>query len=107
MPVQSKILLVDSVKLSFNKELPPELIIEANGTSSTPQWTNAALSCYEYASAPQDGIQEFDLVAIPPSVFVPEFLSPIRTSYTVKAVPEWLRGVRVYSATNHVEKSRP
>lgn len=106
MPEPSKIFRIDSVKLSVSKKDPPELTIKVDGTSSTPKWTNAALSRHEYGSPPQDGIQEFDFIAIPPSGFVLQVLAPISALHTVKDIPEWLRGVRVYSDTNNVEKVR-
>lgn len=68
-----------------------------------PKWSDPQLSRYEYVTPPADGIQEYDFVAVPPSGIVDQTLTPIRAVDTVSPIPEWCKGVRVYSATNDVE----
>jgi hypothetical protein len=105
MPESSRIYRVDAIELSLNKKNPPELVITARGTCSTPGWQDIQLSIYEYVTPPADGMQEFDFVGTPPSGIVTQVLTPVSAEYLMPDPPKWLRGVRIHAATNSLEKT--
>jgi hypothetical protein len=71
----------------------------------TGGWTNGRLAARVYVTPPEDGVQEFDFIADAPSGMVSQALSRIKGSGGVDPAPSWLRGVRVYAETNHVESA--
>jgi len=101
---EARVLTIESLRLSFNKKLPPELIVEAEGVCRTP-WTGARLAQYIYVQPPPDGVQEYDFVATPPDGPVPDVLTQVAASDTIENVPSWLRGVRVYAEMNQKEEA--
>jgi hypothetical protein len=94
---------VTSVRLSLNKKLPPDLIIEADGETRSNGWTNAELQPWIYLQPPPDGIWAFDFVAEPPSGPSNPVITPIQASpYVWEDLPSEVRGIRVHSETNSV-----
>ena len=54
----AKISEVLTVRVRFNKKLPPEFVVSATGNVSTGGWTEPRLVPYVYVKPPQDGVQE-------------------------------------------------
>lgn len=52
---------------------------------------------------PQDGIQDIDFTATPPSGYALQIISPIAASVVLPDYPAWLKGVRVHARFNSVE----
>jgi hypothetical protein len=105
MTAVQQIFQVDSVTLSLNKKLPPDLIVEAEGMCSTSDWKDGELNPYVYITPPADGIQEFDFVATPPTGISRPVLTPIEASHIMRDMPDWVRGVRIYAESNQAEES--
>lgn len=98
----AKILKVDSVELQILESSPPQLIINAGGTVSTPGWTNGQLIPWDFGS-PKDGIYDFDFVADAPTGIVLQVLMPISTSLHLASIPQDMKGVRVHASSGSVE----
>ena len=92
-----------SVQLALMKSKPPQLAITAFGQVNSGGWKNGALQPRIYIQPPQDGIQDLDFVAEPPSGPATQVISPITAHYVMISIPSWLKGVRVHSSTNNVE----
>ena len=80
------------------------LYVGAVGTVSSTGWSSARLSRYFYIDPPADGIQEFDFVADPPAGIAGDAMMPVAAVYAGYA-EDWVKGVRVYAATNQQEDS--
>ncbi len=103
--MSESIQVVDTIDfLGIAKSRPPLLIVGATGRTRTSGWRNGRLIPREYATEPPDGIQDFDFVADPPSGIVLPYLAQILASH-VDIAPSWLRGIRIHSATNDIERS--
>lgn len=90
---------VKTVCFSLNKSNPPQLSVSASGMVSSSGWKGGALIPRVYVAQPQDGVQDFDFVAEPPSGVVLWVMSPISGDGTIM-LEQWMEGVRVHSATN-------
>jgi len=88
----------------LNKKQPPSLGVSASGMASTLNWKNPRLEPRHYTTPPADGVQEFDFVADPPTGMAPQVMTPIAGAGSLDPAPDWLRGVRVFAATNQVEQ---
>jgi hypothetical protein len=62
--VVTKIINVDC---ALEKMRSPNLVVMAVGQVSTGGWTNVQLVRVTYATAPEDGIQDYIMFAVPPS----------------------------------------
>lgn len=106
-----RVMNVDSVCYGFEKKLPPNLVIDAQGEVPTSGWTSPRLSIYVYIQPPADGIQDFDFIATAPSGIVLQVISPISAQTTLQDIDVenyWgpgmpLKGIRVHSASNKIE----
>lgn len=85
------------------KTNPPALFVAAVGLVNTSGWSNPVLIPRTYVNPPADGIQEFDFFATPPSGIVLPYFARISGNAVLPDFPDWVRGVRVVSATNEVE----
>ena len=95
---------VKSVCFDILKSSPPQVLVEAKGEVSTGGWSNPMLAPRFYIVPPEDGIQEFDFVATPPSpgtIVTQGFKEVSAESTGVKT--DWMKGVRVYAAANAIE----
>ena len=70
MPDTSKFAKVYSVEHIGLAESEANLIICASGLTNSSGWGNSGLSPWAYVDTPADGIQDFDLVAEPPTGIV-------------------------------------
>jgi hypothetical protein len=99
-----KIYEVKDVHLFLLKSFPPQLLIQADGLVTSTGWTDPELIPYIYIQPPPDGIYDFDFVAKPPTGISQPVLTDIRASHVVFPIPDNLKGVRVHSSTNSVER---
>lgn len=105
------IMSVESVSYLLNKKLPPDLVINATGHTSTADWTEPQLQPYLYIQPPKDGIQDFDFTAKAPGNGAAEVISKITASATLADVDllnYWgqdkpLLGIRVHASNGSVE----
>lgn len=54
-----------------------------------------------YVTPPQDGVQDFDFVAVAPEGIVLWVMSPLSADCTVQ-LEQWMTGIRVHSATGSI-----
>jgi hypothetical protein len=99
-----RIMKATGVDISIIKTKPPKILITATGEVTTTGWTNPSLEPWFYLLAPEDGIQDFDFVAEPPTGPAGEKITPIAAQLLVDLDPDnyWgegkpLRGVRIHS----------
>lgn len=75
---------------------PPNLVLNVVGEVPTGGYTNAKLFRVIYKKAPQDGIQDFILKAVPPAGVATTVISQVTASKTWKGYPDWVKGIRVH-----------
>ena len=102
---------VDRVDVHLTRTSPPWIILQALGRAPTTGWTNVQLAKCTYVVAPEDGIQQYDLVGLapPPGQVALEVLSPIAGQTDIPDVDLanfWgpakpLTGIRVLAAANN------
>lgn len=95
------------IDVSYLKSYPPILTITVYGTTSTSGWTNIKLVPRTYVTPPEDGIQEFDLMGIPPQDFVLQVVTQVTSEpflWSTDSMPNWVRGIKVYASDNSVIK---
>lgn len=103
-----KLLNVSDVKISILKSNPPMLWVSCFGYSNAPNWENIHLSKYEYIVPPKDGLLEFDVVGVPPGKESPQVIYPyLSTPYILEKIPDWFKGVKIYSKTNYLIEESP
>ena len=73
-----RVLCVDSVQVAILESKPPQFAVMANGKVPSTGWTRPELSMWFYVVPPEDGIQDFDFVAEPPSGIVLPVVTPTR-----------------------------
>lgn len=98
-----KIFSVTEVKVEVLESAPPVLVVRASGETNTSGWTDAALSRVVYVDPPEDGIQDYGFVAIPPPEGGLDVITPVEAEDRWEGFEDWVRGVRVSAATNSVE----
>lgn len=74
------------------------LFVHVLGSVDSAGWSRLALRPRFYALPPADGLWEFDFEGDPPDGAALALALPVTAEATV-AVPDWLRGVKVYAAT--------
>lgn len=89
--------------VALNKKEPPDLIVHSMGLTRSSGWSHGELVPRVYVKPPADGFQEFVFVAEPPTGIRLPVISPIE-GFSEMEAPSWLRGVRVHSETNFVER---
>lgn len=104
-----KVLEVTEVTLRPQDIAPPNLRISAKGKVATSGWSKPQLIQYVYVTPPSDGIWEFDFVAEAPpeDAIVTQAVEDLKEDavYNWKNFPEDdVKGIRVYSSTNSIEK---
>ena len=78
---------------------PPNLVVTAVGQVNTGGYTKPRLLRAVYATPPEDGIQDYFLLVVPPSGFVTQVISEVKASDTWKGYAKeapWLKGIRVH-----------
>lgn len=88
--------------IAINKSNPPQLFVAAMGQVSSSDWKAGVLAPRLYMIPPEDGIQDLDFYATPPTGAALTVMLPISADVTLEMV-EWPKGVRVYSARNSLE----
>ena len=102
-PEQQQVMAVHDVNIAILKSMPPQIVVSAIGTVSTGGWSEPQLVPYIYVKPPEDGIQDYDFVATPPSGYAIQVLLPVFGSYGPEEYPDWMVGARVHSASGAVE----
>jgi hypothetical protein len=102
----AKIMEVVDVRVKILKSFPPQTVIDAWGKVPSTGWTNPRFEPRFYiGGTPPDGILDFDFVADAPTGLVLWVITPIRSSLNIGQLPESIKGVRIHSATNRLEKN--
>ena len=96
---------VTDVSVSWLESDPPFLVVNAKGKVATNGWTEPNLSRVVYVTPPEDGIQEYEFYATPPTGIVPQVETPVAAADRWHDPADWVKGVRVKSATNSMEEA--
>jgi len=94
--VVSKILKVEHEE---QETAPPNLVVRATGQVSSGGYAKPTLLRATYVTPPTDGIQDYFLVAIPPSDPAIQVISEVKASDTWKGFRKeapWIKGIRVH-----------
>ena len=87
------------VEVLIQESAPPNLVVSAIGRVPTGGYSNATLVRAVYTKPPADGIQDYFLLATPPSGIATQVLSQVSATDTwpayTRAAP-WLKGIRVH-----------
>ena len=108
----SRVFAVTSVDVQILKSNPPQLAVSAAGQVSTSGWHSPELAAWRYVTPPEDAIQDFDFLAVPPEGIALTVMRPIVAEVVAAADPlnYWgpgkpLLGVRVHAQTNSMVAS--
>jgi hypothetical protein len=93
------------VSLAFNKKMPPEFVVSARGRTERSGYTGPELVRVIYVRPPEDGIQDYEFEATPPSGPSLEVLTPIQATDVWSDPPSWVRGARVHAESNSLERA--
>ena len=104
-PAPTAINEITEVTLSLINTLPAKLSIDVAGMVDSSGWTDLHLEQHEYLVAPADGIYEFTFYGSPPVDSVSPESTPVKLTHVLESIPDNLTGIRIFSATNHIEKS--
>lgn len=100
--MSKKIISVDAVHIAIDKSNPPQLHVAAMGKVSSSGWKGGVLAPRLYILPPEDGIQDLDFLATPPTGITLTVILPISADVSMEMV-DWLKGVRVHAARNSME----
>lgn len=98
------ILSVSEVNAAMTKSLPPYLMLHVSGVVPTSGWTQAQLVPATYIVEPEDGIWDFEFMAVCPDGIAAQVVLPITASLTIE-LPRWCRGVRIRASINAMEQT--
>lgn len=98
--MKAKILVVESVELHFTQGENPAMVIGAQGIAPSFGWKNGELVPWVYINPPEDGIWDFDFIAVAPAGISLPVISYISTEPFMLETPSWLKGIRVHASTN-------
>lgn len=101
----ASVMAVVDVEIRILKSHPVQWSITAHGVVGSGGWSNLRLEPRYYISFPEDGIQDLDFVGDAPSGIAIQPILPVIGSALWPDPPQYVKGVRVHSATNSVEKS--
>lgn len=99
----ASILSVLEVDIKNLKSQPVQYSITAHGLVGSGGWTNPRLEPRYYINFPQDGLQDLDFVADPPSGLSIQPVLPIVANTIWQDPPTFVKGIRVHSANGYVE----
>jgi hypothetical protein len=104
-----RVLSVDSASVFILKSNPPYVGVIAEGKVPTTGWTRPGLGAWFYIMPPEDGIQDFDFHAEPPTGIILPVVTPIAADTVITRDPNdyWgkgkpLVGVRIHARENSV-----
>lgn len=100
---KTKINRIEKIEIELLKSNPPTINFKVTGMAPTGGWSGPELLAHEYTTPPQDGIQEFEFVAEPPTNIVKQVLTLITANHVFDPRPSWVRGIRIYASSNNVE----
>lgn len=80
----------------------PVLIVEVEGLAPTAGWSHVRLEPHVYITPPDDGFQDFDLVADRPSDAAADALTPVEAGWE-GPLEDWCIGVRIHAVDNMIE----
>jgi hypothetical protein len=84
---------------------PSTVKITASGKTQSQNWSAPELRPIVYTYPPTDGVYDYDFVAKPPAHPGPAHPTAISTDLTLDHIPDGMKGVRVHSMTNAIEKT--
>lgn len=99
--MSNRVIAVKSVDLLLLESDPPQLQIIAEGTVPNPGYHNPRL--VPVASAPSDGIYEYEFVADASDGMVIQVITNVTATTTITDIPDDFKGVRVLASTNEKE----
>ena len=88
-----------SVEIAIEKIDPGNLVVKVVGQVPTDGYTKPMLLRAVYAKPPEDGIQDYFLLATPPAGIAAQVVSKVNASDTWKEYDRggtWVKGVRVH-----------
>jgi hypothetical protein len=101
---------ITDIKIDIQTPQPGVLVVTATGKVPRTGYTKPTLSKVAYITPPDDGYQDYHLMAIPPEVGG-DVISPVTAKHEWKnftAEAPWLKGVRVHGVGKGVmEKPLP
>ena len=97
---KTTITVVSGVDLTALPGSGSDYTITAVGDVPTGGWKDPELVPRSGASAPRDGIYDYDFVATKPSGFVTQVITKVRATYVLTNAPSSFLGVRVSSERN-------
>ncbi|MDZ3831232.1 MAG: hypothetical protein U0S50_05360 [Sphingopyxis sp.] len=80
----------------------PLLTVEVEGLAPTAGWSRIRLEPHAYITAPDDGVQDFDLVGDRPADPGTAALTEVEAAWE-GPLADWLVGVRVHAVDNLIE----
>ncbi|HPQ96334.1 MAG: hypothetical protein KDI44_07300 [Thiothrix sp.] len=76
--------------------------VTLEATASSSGWSAPQLLPYVYVRQPDDGVQDYGLVARPPQGVALTVLSPLKGAM-VLTTPGWMKGIRVHTDRNALQ----
>jgi hypothetical protein len=102
-----KLPTVTDCSMNVDESQPRILTLAATGTAPTTGWTACNLIPYEYFNPPENGLLDFDLVAMAPEIIA--LGAPPKRPYVYTSnlwrgeIPEWVIGLRIHGAENSMQ----
>ena len=94
---------VIAVEIKILKSIPVQWSITVYGIVNSGGWSNPGLYPRFYIDFPQDGILDLDFMAMPPDGIAIQPILPIVAQIVWPNPPDYVKGVRIHSASNHLE----
>ena len=98
-----RIMNVTEIHFERQKSNPVQYLVWAEGKVPSLAWTGGRLDARMYIRPPEDGIQDFDFVATPPSKPSGTAIAPIESAKLQLPDDGWIRGFRVHAVQNSLE----
>jgi len=98
-PQPQMVATILKVGIDIEESNPPNLVVTATGQVPTGGYTKTRLLRATYTTPPDDGMQDYFLLAVPPGGIAPQIVSKVSASNTWKAYTKeapWLKGIRVH-----------
>jgi hypothetical protein len=103
METAKPVMEVTKVTVARQKSSPVKYLITAHGVTSTSGWAKPRLLPRTYVRFPDDGIQDLDFAATPPSGLSNEVLTRVTSEALQMQEHGALRGFRIHAARNSIE----